>query len=403
MCLCNNVSRRRLEDAWRDGARSVEALAALTRATTGCGGCEPDVRDLVARFEGPTPSVPAPRPRRVGPGERRTLVVVGNGMVGHRLVTTLHARDQAGQWRITVLGKEPHPAYDRVSLSSYLDGRSAQDLTLAADAVLADPAVVVRRGCEVVGVDRAARTVRTSHGDTVGYDALVLATGSHPFVPPLPGRRPAGCFVYRTFEDLDAIRAAAAPGRPCVVVGGGVLGLEAASALRGLGLVPQVVERAPHLMAGQLDAGQAHALAQELREGLGLGLHCGVGIERLAAGPDGVVGRVELTDGRVLPADLVVFAAGIVPADELAEAAGLARGERGGFLVDRHCRTDDPRVRAIGECAAVAGRCHGLVAPGYRMADLVARELLGEPAPEFSAPDVPPRLKLLGAARAAAR
>nr|WP_223736159.1 FAD-dependent oxidoreductase [Streptomyces purpurogeneiscleroticus] len=401
MCLCNGVSRRQLAAAWQAGARSVADLAAATRATTGCGGCESDVRNVVERLAGSAPPpAPAPAVRRTRTASPRTLVVVGNGMAGHRLVATLRSRDLADQWRIVVLGKEHRPAYDRVSLSSYLDGKSAEDLTLAGADLLADPMVGFRLGVSGEAVDPAARTVRTSEGDSVGYDALVLATGSHPFVPPVPGREAAGCFVYRTFEDLDAIRAAAAPGRPCVVVGGGVLGLEAASALRNLGMRPHVVERAPYIMAAQLDEAESLSLAREL-EGLGLRLYCGTGLSRIAARPDGRVGSVELGDGRVLEADLVVFAAGIIPADGLAGPAGLARGERGGFLVDRRCRTADPRIWAVGECAAVAGRCHGLAAPGYRMADMVARHLLGESVPEFTDSDNSPPLKLVGAALAA--
>nr|WP_275543268.1 FAD-dependent oxidoreductase [Streptomyces sioyaensis] len=404
MCLCNNVSRRQLEEAWHAGARDVAGLAAATRATTGCGGCVLDVRDIIGQLDGSapppepavSPAVPFPGPAE-GPG---TLVVIGHGMVGQRLLATLRSRDRTGRWRVVVLAEEGRPAYDRVSLSSYLDGKSAEDLSLVDADLLADPLVELRPGCPAVAVDPAARTVRTAAGDVLGYDALVLATGSRPFVPPVPGRDSAGCFVYRTFEDLDAIRAAAGEDRPCVVIGGGVLGLEAASALQGLGMRPHVVERAPRVLAAQLDEAESRDMARQLTD-VGLRLHCGTGVTRITAGPDGGVRSVALDDGSVLEADLVVFSAGIVPADDLAGQAGLARGERGGFLVDRHCRTADPRIWAVGECAAVAGRCYGVVAPGYRMADMVARHLLGEPAPAFTAPDVPTRLKLVGAAGAA--
>ena len=187
----------------------------------------------------------------------RELVVIGNGMVGHRLVQAVTARDTAGDWHVTVLGEESRAAYDRVALSSYVDGVSAEELTLpelTVDLHLGDP---------VTAIDRDARTVTTQAGRVLPYDALVLATGSVPFVPPVPGRDLPGCFVYRTLDDLDAIAAAAAeavarPGagrRSAVVVGGGLLGLEAARALRSLGLSPQVVEIAPRLMPVQVDEG----------------------------------------------------------------------------------------------------------------------------------------------------
>jgi nitrite reductase (NADH) large subunit len=316
-------------------------------------------------------------------------------MVGHRLVDQLRALDSDHVWRIVILSEEHFPAYDRVGLSSYLDGKSKSDLTLADAGFLTDPRVDLLLGCPVVSVDRTARTVRTAHDERIPYDALILATGSRPFVPPVPGHNLSGCFVYRTFDDLDALRAAARPGRPGVVIGGGLLGLEAANALRLLGMRPHVVETAPHLMPAQLDAGAARVLHRHVTE-LGLRLHCGTATASIDAGADGKVRAVTLSDGTVLEADLVVFAAGIRPRDELADPMGLERGERGGIVVDDLCRTKDARVWAIGECAAVNGRCYGLVAPGYRMADSVARQLTGlEPEP-FTGTDASTTLKLLG-------
>ncbi|MBT2410982.1 FAD-dependent oxidoreductase [Streptomyces sp. ISL-12] len=325
----------------------------------------------------------------------RTLLVVGHGMVGHRLMEQLRARDPARTWRVVAVGEEHHLAYDRVGLSAYLDGKSRGDLTLVGADLLNDPRVDLLLGSPVTEVDRAARTARTAHGAHLRYDALVLATGSRPFVPPVPGHDQAGCFVYRTFDDLDALRAAARPGRPGVVVGGGLLGLEAANALRLLGMRARVVENGAHLMPAQLDAGAAAVLHRHVA-GLGLGLHCGTSVASVDAGPDGRVTSVTLGDGTVLDADVVVFAAGVRPRDELAGPLGLARGGRGGFAVDAFCRTADERVWAIGECAAVDGRCHGLVAPGYRMADSVARQLTGDVPEPFDATDTPTTLKLLG-------
>ncbi|MPY54029.1 NAD(P)/FAD-dependent oxidoreductase [Streptomyces sp. K1PN6] len=316
-------------------------------------------------------------------------------MAGHRLVEEMLAHDRHGQWRLVVLAEEPRAAYDRVALSRLLDGATPGDLALAGPDVLGDRRLELYLGTTVTGVDRRARTVTCGEGTGFGYDALVLATGSRPFVPPVPGRDLPGCFVYRTVEDVAAIRAAAVPGRDAVVVGGGLLGLEAANGLRLLGMRPHVVEIAPWLMAQQADEGGGRVLAEAI-ERLGVGVHCSTALHAVGAGADGRAQRAELADGTVLDAPLVVFAAGVRPRDELAAPLGLDRGERGGFLVDQWCRTADEHIRAIGECAAVAGRCHGLAAPGFRMAETVARQLLRVPADAFAGADTSARLKLLG-------
>ncbi|MEJ3656733.1 nitrite reductase large subunit NirB [Actinomycetes bacterium KLBMP 9759] len=327
------------------------------------------------------------------------LVVVGNGMVGHRLVSALLDRDTAHVWRITVLGEEERPAYDRVALSSYVDGTTAEQLTLHEHD---DPRLRTWLGDPVVELDRGARTVRTASGRALRYDALVLATGSVPFVPPVPGRDLPGCFVYRTLDDLDAIMEAAAgsiaeprPGRrSAVVVGGGLLGLEAARALRSLGLSPQVVEIAPRLMPVQVDEGGG-ALLRRLVESSELAVRCGVSVTGISQERGRLVAA--LSDGIELDADVVVFSAGIRPADALARAAGLPVGERGGVLVDARCRTQDENVWAIGECAALEGRTYGLVAPGYAMAEVVADRLLGGSATMTPAElDMSTQLKMLG-------
>ncbi|MGH3978741.1 MAG: nitrite reductase large subunit NirB, partial [Pseudonocardiaceae bacterium] len=242
--------------------------------------------------------------------------------------------------------------------------------------------------------------VRTSSGHRVAYDALVLATGSAPFVPPVPGHDLPGCYVYRTPEDLDAIRAAAqramrttAPGRRSgVVVGGGLLGLEAAYALRQLGLSPHVVEMAPRLMPLQVDEGGG-ALLRRIITGLGVTVHCGTSTDAIE--PDRGRLLVRLSGGTEVDTDLVVFSAGVRPRDQLAREAGLRVADRGGVLVDTRCRTTDEHVWAIGECAAVDGRCYGLVAPGYAMAEVVADRLLGGGA-TFPGADTSTKLKLLG-------
>jgi nitrite reductase (NADH) large subunit len=327
----------------------------------------------------------------------RTVVVVGHGMVGHRLVEALMGRDTRHEWRIVVLAEESRPAYDRVALSSYVDSWDADALALPA---VADARVELRLGDPCVAIDRRRRRVRTASGHRVPYDALVLATGSAPFVPPVPGHDLAGCYVYRTPEDLDAIRAAAqramhsaaAGRRSGVVVGGGLLGLEAAYALRQLGLSPHVVELAPWLMPMQVDEGGG-ALLRRFIEGLGVRVYCGNATKAIEEDRGRLL--VRLSDGTELDTDVVVFSAGVRPRDQLAREVKLPIGERGGVLVDDGCRTADEHIWAIGECAAVGGRCYGLVAPGYAMAEVVADRLLGGTA-TFPGADTSTKLKLLG-------
>lgn len=325
----------------------------------------------------------------------QTVVVVGHGMVGHRFVEALRSRDDAGQWRIVVLGEEPLPAYDRVGLSSYVGSWDAAELALEGNSYAGDDLVQLRVGVRADSIDRAARTVTTSMGDTIVYDALVLATGSYPFVPPVSGHDLPECFVYRTLDDLDGIRAAAdaaGPGAAGVVVGGGLLGLEAANALRLMGMRPHVVEFAPRLMPMQVDEGGG-AILEKLVTKLGLGVHTGVGTTAIERSDTGV--RVTLSDDSVLDAALVVFSAGVRPQDQLARDCGLAVGERGGVTTDLGLRTSDPAIYAIGECAAVEGVCYGLVAPGYSTAEVVADRLLGGEG-EFPGADLSTKLKLLG-------
>ncbi len=314
------------------------------------------------------------------------LVIVGNGMVGQRLAELVTG------WQVTVLAEERRPAYDRVHLSEYLAGRTAAELCLVPDGFYAEPGRTLLLGDPAAALNRPHRTVTTAAGRTVGYDALVLACGSTPFVPPVPGADSPGCFVYRTLDDLDAIRAAAEGRRTGIVIGGGLLGLEAATALRNLGLDTHVVELAPRLMPAQVDEGGGEALRQRVAD-LGVHLHLDARTERVEPTGKGV--RLHLAGAPALDADVLVFSAGVRPRDELARAAGLPVGERGGVLVDTTCRTADPHIWAVGECAAVDGRCYGLIAPGYAMAEVVADRLAGGAA-ELSAPDTSTTLKVLG-------
>ncbi|WP_433571295.1 nitrite reductase large subunit NirB [Streptomyces sp. CA-251247] len=324
-----------------------------------------------------------------------TIVVVGHGMVGQRFLEALAERGTTGHARIVVLCEEPRPAYDRVRLTSYFDGRTPDELSLA------DADFMERHGIELYlddpaeSVERAARTVTSRAGRTFTYDTLVLATGSYPFVPPVPNKDAEGCFVYRTIEDLLAIEEYAKTATTGAVVGGGLLGLEAAGALKGLGLTTHIVEFAPRLMPVQVDEGGGAALLRTI-EGMGLTVHTGTGTQEITVDDAGAVNGMALSDGSVLATDLVVFSAGVRPRDQLARDMGLEVGARGGIVVDGQCRTSDPAVFAIGECALAAdGRVYGLVAPGYEMAQTAAAALAGE-AGEFTGADMSTKLKLLG-------
>ncbi|OZE20940.1 nitrite reductase (NAD(P)H) [Rhodococcus sp. 05-2254-6] len=326
----------------------------------------------------------------------KNAVVVGHGMVGHRFVEALRARDEAAEWKVTVLCEEALAAYDRVGLSSYVGAWDHKELALAGNDYPGDTLVEMRTGVRADRIDRDHRTVVTSAGDTVEYDALVLATGSYPFVPPITGHDLPACFVYRTLDDLDKIRAradAAGPGAVGVVVGGGLLGLEAANALKKMGMTPHVIEFAPRLMPLQVDEGGGALLARLVTE-LGLNVHVGVGTSSISEN-DSAGLTVELSDGSTIDAALLVFSAGVRPQDRLARESGLEVGERGGIMVDIGCSTSDPAVYAIGECAAVEGRCYGLVAPGYSTAEVVADRLLGGAA-QFPGADMSTKLKLMG-------
>jgi nitrite reductase (NADH) large subunit len=313
------------------------------------------------------------------------VVVVGNGMVGQRLLEALV--QGPAPLHLAVFAEESRPAYDRVQLSSFFSGKTAEDLSLAPPGFFARHGVDLHLTERVTDIDRERKRVRTALGREVAYDTLVLATGSYPFVPPVPGRDRPACFVYRTLDDLEAIRAAAQGARSGAVVGGGLLGLEAAKALRDLGLETHVVEFAPRLMALQMDE-MGGALLRRKIEALGVRVHTGKSTREIANG-ERARHRMRFIDGSDLEVDLIVFSAGIRPCDALARSAGLAVGERGGVVIDDACRTSDPSIYAIGECALWNGRIFGLVAPGYQMARVAAAHILAahSPAPEAAVPE----------------
>ncbi|MFG3003713.1 nitrite reductase large subunit NirB [Streptomyces calvus] len=334
------------------------------------------------------------------PGASPTILLVGHGMVGQRFLEAIARRGLTATHRVVVLCEEPRPAYDRVQLTSYFSGRTPEELSLTDREFLDTHGIELYLGDPAEAVDREARTVTARSGRVFGYDVLVLATGSYPFVPPVPNKDATGCFVYRTIEDLLAIeeyaRSTATTG---AVVGGGLLGLEAAGALKGLGLDAHIVEFAPRLMPVQVDEGGGAALLRTI-EDMGLSVHTGVGTQEIVVGEDGAVTGMKLSDGSELATDMVVFSAGVRPRDQLARDCGLAVGERGGITVDERCRTvTDPHVFAIGECALAAdGRVYGLVAPGYEQAETAAAAIAADGTDEvtFTGADLSTKLKLLG-------
>lgn len=323
------------------------------------------------------------------------LVVVGNGMVGHRFIEELIERADPGRYEITVFGAEPRPAYDRVHLSSYFSHHTSEDLSLVKPGFYDKHGIRLLLGEAVKKIDRANREVHSNKGTVVGYDKLVLATGSYPWVPPIQGSQHHECFVYRTIEDLKAIRSAARSGKSGVVIGGGLLGLEAAGALKALGLETHVVEFAPVLMAEQLD-GQGGQLLRRKIESMGVQVHTSKSTsEILMHGGEQAKHRLAFADGSQLEVDVVVFSTGIRPQDTLGRYGDLAIAERGGIVIDDHCLTSDPDIYAIGECAAWQGRFFGLVAPGYKMAQITVDHLQGGDS-RFEGADMSAKLKLLG-------
>nr|WP_279153194.1 nitrite reductase large subunit NirB [Pseudomonas mosselii] len=325
--------------------------------------------------------------------QRARLVIVGNGMVGHHCVEQLIERGATAHFELHVFGQERQRAYDRVHLSEYFTGSCAETLALCAPDYYSRHGVHLHLGEAVLDIDRERRELVTAEG-RLGYDQLILATGSYPFVPPIEGSSGNARLVYRTLEDLDAIRAAAADARRGVVVGGGLLGLEAANALKSLGLEAHVVEFAPRLMPVQLDSEGGAALKTRI-EALGVGVHLSRATQSISAGEQYRY-RMNFDGGEHLETDLIVFSAGIRPQDALGRACGLEIAARGGVAIDSQCKTSDPRIFAIGECASWNGSVFGLVAPGYAMARNLAARLLGETADDFTGADMSTKLKLLG-------
>ena len=324
---------------------------------------------------------------------RARIVVIGNGMVGHRFCERLAELDTDGRFEVVVFGEEPRPAYDRVHLSEFFSGKSADDLALTDAAWYAERGMTLRLDEGVLELSTTDKELYTTKGRLEGYDVLVFATGSSPFVPPIPGIEQDGVFVYRTIEDLEAIRAWGEQARSAVVIGGGLLGLEAAKAVCDMGLRTTVVEAAPRLMPRQVDDRGSAVLRGAIEE-LGVDVRVDESTE-CVLGEAGQVTGLRFKQGDDLPVDMVVVSAGIRPRDEVARRSGVEVGPRGGILVDDALSTSADDVYAIGECALHDGMVYGLVAPGYEMAEALALRLTGSEKP-FTGADLSTKLKLLG-------
>ena len=321
------------------------------------------------------------------------ILMIGHGMVGHKFIESV--LEQAGDdIELTILAEEPHLAYDRVHLTEYFSGKSVKDLSLCRSDFADAYGIDLRLNTKAVEMDQLNKTVTTNHGDVLSFDKLILATGSYAFIPPIPGNERQNCFVYRTIEDLDAIRAASLNAKTGVVIGGGLLGLEAAKALRDLNLDTHVVEFAPRLMAVQIDDLGGRVLRSKI-EDLGVKVHTQKATSSIEDG-DSTQHVIKFGDGSVLETDIILFSAGIRPRDELARQSGLLIGERGGIIINDYCQTSHPDIYAIGECALWDNKIYGLVAPGYDMARIAAKHVLGQESHAFAGADMSTKLKLMG-------
>ena len=325
--------------------------------------------------------------------KKQKILVVGNGMVGHKFIDNLIQHEDSANYEIVTFVEEPRLAYDRVQLSGYFSGKTVEDLMLTSEAYYQENGINYILNEVVVELKTDENKVVTRSGREESYDTLILATGSFPFVPPIPGKDQPHCLVYRTIEDLEAMTASAKESKVGVVVGGGLLGLEAGNALKNLGLEVHVVEFAPRLMAVQLDEGGGQLLRSKI-EDMGVTVHTEKNTKEIVAG-ETCRYRMNFADGTHLETDMILFSAGIRPRDELARNFGIAIGERGGIHINDNCQTSVPNVYAIGECALWGGMIYGLVAPGYQMAKVAVSHITGG-SEQFIGADMSTKLKLLG-------
>jgi nitrite reductase (NADH) large subunit len=328
---------------------------------------------------------------------RQRLVVIGNGMSpGRALEKLFEAAPEA--YAVTIFNAEPRVNYDRIMLSPILSGEKTFDeIVIHGDGWYVDHGVTLYKGHRIVAIDRAARTVTSDHGVVEPYDKLIVATGSTPIVIPVAGSELAGVLTYRDLDDVNAMLLAAKSRGRAVVIGGGLLGLEAAIGLKEQGMEVSVVHLMPTLMERQLDAASGFLLKQAI-EARGVKVYAKANTKAIlgdgpASGPQRVRG-VLLEDGTELPADLVVMAVGIRPSATLARDAGLTVNR--GIVVGPDMRTSDPDIFALGECAEADGQCFGLVAPLYDMANIVAAQLAGDREAAFNPSATATRLKVTG-------
>ena len=329
------------------------------------------------------------------------IIIIGNGMVSHKFCEKLLSKKLPDSLQITIFGEELRPAYDRVHLSEYFSGKTGEDLQLASAEWYSEKGIELHLGDPVQHIDRTEKTVRSFKGITRSYDILVMATGSAAMVPPIHGIEKKGVFVYRCIEDLDLIRDYAKSAKKAAVLGGGLLGLEAAKAMMDLGIKKtHVIEFAPRLMPRQLDDAGAAILKNKLTS-LGLSIHTHKHTYQVL-GEEKVCG-IQFADESELSVDMLVISTGIKARDELARQCGITTGARGGIVVDDHLQTSDPSIFAIGECAVHKDFIYGLVAPGYEMAEVLAsnifrsKDLADSFNPKtFTGFDMSTKLKLIG-------
>ncbi|HVI47454.1 MAG TPA: nitrite reductase large subunit NirB [Chitinophaga sp.] len=321
------------------------------------------------------------------------IVVIGNGMVGYKCCEKLRAKTTPDTTELIVFGEEPRPAYDRVHLTSWFDGKTAEDLLLATPEWYLQNDIRLHLADPVVAIDREKKTVHSYKGIVETYDYLILATGSAAFVPPVPGIDKKGVFIYRTIEDLEMMKAYAPRATSGTVIGGGLLGLEAAKALLDLGITDtHIIEFSSRLMPRQIDDKGSDLLQEKL---LQLGLKVLTNKNTKAITGDEYITGLQFTDDTFLLTDILIVSAGIRPRDELAKTAGLETGIRGGIVVNEYMQTSDPFIYAIGECALFNNMIYGLVAPGYEMAEVAAAHINGEEK-MFTGFDMSTKLKLIG-------
>lgn len=321
------------------------------------------------------------------------IVVIGNGMIGYKFCEKLRAASNESDFQITVFGEEPWPAYDRVHLSAYFSGSTAEDLIMAPLDWYIKNNIDLRTNELIVKIDRDQKKVVSHTGVEVFYDKLILATGSGAFVPPIPGIEKKGVFVYRTLEDLDAIIGCGKKVKSAAVMGGGLLGLEAAKAVMDMGLKAHVIEFAPRLMPRQLDETGSSILQSKL-EALGISIHLNKNTKKING--NGKLTGLKFADETVLPVDMLVISAGIKPRDELAKACGLETAAKGGVVINEFLQTNDKDILAIGEVASYKNMIYGLVAPGYEMATQVVNQLTNNEVKPFLGFDMSTKLKLIG-------